>query len=253
MKGISPVLEGIIAIAITLSISLIVGNFLLSSSGISVKTVENQTGQKLATIYTSFYISNTTIDANFDCTEGINHTINITLRNTGQKSVTINNIVFESVNGSMLSFPVERTLRPGEFGRVSIVSDEECASFIFQQPGGEGYSKGTRQIYIVSGSSPNQASVNGTSIYCINCNQTESKPGKYTMGLWHFNSSLIDSTVYGNHGAYGPSGSPSYDSGVSPAFAEAIKFDGTGYVEVNNSASLSDIDQITIEAWIYNP
>jgi hypothetical protein len=254
MKGVSPVLEGVIAIAITLSISLLVGNFLTSSSRSSMDVVGNQTEQKVAAVYTSFYISNTTFDAGFDCTEGVNHTINVTLRNTGQKTIDISSIVFESVAGDVVSFPFARTMKPGEFARFSFTGEDECASFIFQNQSGSGYANGIRKIYAVSGSHPYPNSMDGDYMYCLNCNQTESRPGRYTMGLWHFNSSLADSTSYGNNGSYGPSGSPVYDSGVSAAFGNSIEFDGaSGYVEVNNSQSLSGMDQITIEAWYYNP
>jgi hypothetical protein len=79
-------------------------------------------------------------------------------------------------------------------------------------------------------------------------------PSSDLVGLWHFDegsgTAASDDSDYGNHGTLKPTGSePSWV--VVGKLGGALSFDGTNdYVEVPDSLSL-DVDDVTIEAWIY--
>lgn len=246
-KGVSNLVAGVLATAITIVVSFTVASFVLSSSSSLSKNISLQDQTSLGCDYFNFFIKEAYFDANGDCTEGVNHSINITMKNTGMTKVRVSNMVLESSNGKTLNYYIGQNISPGETRTFSSVSQESCVGFINQET--TGFQNLVARIYAGSDSCPGTDRIGKEFIMFSGVNQSTSKPGKYLMGLWHFDNSLSDSSGYENNG-YISGGAPSYSNGRSASFGDAIYFDGTSMVIVSNPASMKSNDEITIEAWV---
>lgn len=250
MKGQSNIMAAVLLISIAIIISIFVGNFIISTSKSSSLDIVNQTSRRLSCMYTSFSIKNASFDTNLDCTQGVNHTLNILVKNTGQNKVKIDNIVIEKNEGKLLHFHGGQNISPGDTRTLSFRSDESCVGIVNQVQGG--YEGKVRRIIIGSEDCSSFDSIPGTYLSFLNANQSENRKSRYLMALWHFNSSLEDSSGNNNYGT-AMNGGGSYVGGVNELFGNSLKFNGgSSYVEVSDSGSLDITNQTTIMFWLYS-
>lgn len=250
MKGLSPLVESILAIVITIVAVFIFSNFLLSASKNATGTISNQFELKQACSYSGFYVMNVSIETAEDCTRGVNHTLNVTVRNTGQVKLNIESIGIESLDGDIVSFTFNQNLSTGEIKSFSGISEESCSSLVKQNESYPGYSNNIRKIYANTDTCTFYNIVEGEDVVIYNGNDTESKSSRYLVGLWHFNNNLSDSSGYGHDGTF-VGGSASYVSGKTTAFGNALQFDGVNdMVNVSSTNALNITDSITIDVWV---
>jgi hypothetical protein len=253
MKGISPIIEGIFLVAITIFVTYLISLFMFSGARETSSVIIDQTVLRASCTYGGFFIENATFETGKDCTAGINHTIYLKVKNTGQSKLNINTIVLESSSGDLLGFDVSNAIEPGSTKVLTGIGYDSCTNFINQNETGIGYVNKIRKIYATTASCSFSDSIDIEYTNISNGNQTENMVGRYTMGLWHFNDSLNDSSGYGNNGEFG-GGSVVYASGVKPAFGNGLQFDGSdSYLKINNSPSINLSGPLTIEFWIYDP
>lgn len=248
MKGASELVAGAIMIVIAVTVSSVIGTFLMSSARQASTNITETAEQQVKCKYSDFMVRTASFDPGGDCTSGVNHTLQMTIKNTGKVKMNIGNVYVETSDGKLVNFAINQNISAGDTKTFYATSEAECVSFLGQTL--TGYTGRIAAIRISSETCPAADVVPKEYITFANANQTEARPGKYTMGLWHFNNSLDDSSGHNNHGTFG-GGTASYDSGVSPAFGTGLRLDGIDdYVDLGDGESLNIQGNLTIEAWI---
>jgi len=128
-KGISEYISAMFLILIVVAVSAIISTWGYEFFKKQSETVENQTSQRLICKYGSFYIERAIFNCSNDCSAGVNHFINITVRNTGQIKLTFDRIYVENTNYSIFEFSMNRTeLSTGEIDNFVGISNESCTA-----------------------------------------------------------------------------------------------------------------------------
>lgn len=262
-KGISPLISVVLLVAITLTATIIVGTFLMSLSTNASSTIKNQTEERLSCTFADFYIINATYDMNLDCTEGRKHTINLTVKNNGQVSLSFKSFSIEDDSGNVYQFGTQASLAPGEIKVLTNVSYSHtpCLALIEQKNTSAGYETHIKNIYLSPYNCPNvRDRIDEDFVTVVNANATETQPTTYSAGLWHFNedsgTTIADSSGNGNTGTYH---GESFNDGtlkngpqwVDGKYGKALQFDGSDdYVDCGNDSSLNLDNEVTVEAWV---
>ncbi len=207
MRALSPIIALVLILGVSIAVTLLVGTFLLSTARRGAATVETQMEQRIRCTYANFYIEAANLDCNLDCTRGVDHEVNIVLRNTGQVELEINGVYIETSGGDVVVFNGSETLSPGETLNFSASTLDACASMIGQTQ--SSYVVKIKRIYVVSQTCPGAGDSLGEGevksyVTFIECNQTEAQPSRYSILLFHFNegsgSVVYDSSGNANHG-----------------------------------------------------
>lgn len=109
MKGISPLISAVLLIAIVVSMSLIVSQW---SSGLSkdqAAKIRNSTEQRLSCQFANLYVKNVTFFCNNNCSSGARHTINVTVVNSGTRTVEISSFTLRNTTGNLTVFSLNET------------------------------------------------------------------------------------------------------------------------------------------------
>lgn len=248
MKAQSDLLSGALLVSAALIVTILVGSMILSVAKLSTNSTEDLAKSEIDCSYSELYSENASFDSNGDCTQGVNHTLSIVIRNGGDISAKIGNVVVETENGNLSYFYIGQNISPKETRSFSLQDENSCVNFIEQNQ--SGYESKIKSIHIGSVSCPSIESLGRSRIILFNSNQTESRIGRYMMGMWHFNSSLSDSSFFGNHGSFS-GGSPSYVAGVNTSFGNSIQLDGINdYIMFGSNQSLNITNNLTIEFWV---
>ncbi len=209
MKGLSPLIAGILVVVIAIIISFGIGTFLSSVARFSTTRVESQMEQRIRCTYANFYVEQASLDCELDCTRGINHTISVTVRNTGQVTLEITGVYLESELGKVAEFTGAYNLSPGEVKTFQLATLDECASVIRQVTSGNGYEHRMLRLHVVTRTCPQVSDTMDKSeineyVEFLECNQTQAQPSVYSILLFHFNegsgTSVSDSSGNSNDG-----------------------------------------------------
>jgi len=162
-KGISLLISSVLLVMIAIVAALIVGSFMSTTATTSSETVENQTKQRLECSYAGLYIVNATYDCNSDCAAGTNHTINVTVKNSGQVKLSVEHIYIQNTSGHVFSFGCARNISTGERVTLTNTSDSACT----------GINGSISKIYITSTNCPfdatDQIEGDDPNLYSVNC------------------------------------------------------------------------------------
>jgi len=209
MKGMSPVIAVVLIVGMTVAITLTIGTFLATTAQRSAGEVESQLKQRIECTYANFYIESGIVDCNLDCTRGVNHTLSVVLRNTGQVTLQIKGVYAETETGEVINFTGSYELSPGEVANFTVSTQQACTSIVKQTLTSEGYRTTIKRLYVVSSTCPGVSDSLDEDevreyVSFIECNQTEAVPSVYSVLLYHFNetagSTVYDSSGSGNHG-----------------------------------------------------
>jgi flagellin-like protein len=131
MKGISPLLSAVLLIAIVVSMSLIVGQWSSALSQQRSSQISNQTEQRLSCQFANLYVKNVTFFCNNNCLATIRHTINISVVNSGKRSVQIESFALRNTTGNISIFRLNETkdLQAGSTFTSTNVTFDSCVPF----------------------------------------------------------------------------------------------------------------------------
>ncbi len=161
-KGISPLIAATFLIAMSVTISVIVGGWAAEFVRERTSQISEQNKEQLRCSFASLYIKDVIIDCNGDCSSGT-HNITAEIRNTGQQKITINRIVILNTTGSLFEFDVTPTnLSTGDIKSVVNTSTSSCI--------GINSSSKVDKVYIADTSCPNaRDSFDGEDVTFSNC------------------------------------------------------------------------------------
>ncbi|MCD6558121.1 MAG: hypothetical protein J7K31_03780 [Candidatus Aenigmarchaeota archaeon] len=162
-KGISPLIAATFLIAMSVTISVIVGGWAAEFVRERTDQISQQNKEQLRCSFASLYIKSVTIDCNSDCSAGNTHNITASVRNTGQKKITINKIVIVNTSGSLFSYDVTPiNLSTGDVKSIVNTSTSSCI--------GINSSSKIDKVYIADTSCPNaRDSLDGSDVTFTNC------------------------------------------------------------------------------------
>lgn len=118
--------SAVLLIAITLTATVLVGTFLTKLTTNTSSTIKNQTEKKLECSFADFYIVNTTLDCNSNCSDGITHRLNVTVRNNGQVKLTFTSVEVETDDHTVYSFTLNDNVSTGQEVVLSAVFTSSC-------------------------------------------------------------------------------------------------------------------------------
>ena len=190
-NGISALLSGVMLVVISIVATLMVIPFLSTTTMNATSQIETQTEQKLGCVYADLYIVNATYDANLDCTKGRNHTLNVTVKNSGQVKLTLDKVFIKNTTGYVIGYDIDRNLSSGEKVTLTNITNDyaDCLALVRQSnTSSTGYNTYINKIYLTSTNCPDATDqIDEDYITYVNCNMSESQATTYSKGLWRFN------------------------------------------------------------------
>ena len=129
MKGVSSFLAAAFIILITISLGVIVSQWLVNLSKEQTGSVADTTKTRLACQYAGLYIDNVTYNCNSNCASGTAHNITVKVVNSGQKSLSIDKIYATNTTGNLftLSLNETKTIEAGTFMNLINISADTCS------------------------------------------------------------------------------------------------------------------------------
>ncbi len=109
MRGISTLFSAVLVLIIAVALSIIVSNWLTTTFKERAEDVRDISKTKLDCQFADLYVRNITYNCNSDCTTATNHTLTITIVNSGKKAVTIKEVNILDRNGTLTFFGLNGT------------------------------------------------------------------------------------------------------------------------------------------------
>ena len=131
MKGISPLLSSVLLIAIIVSSSLVISQWSSELSSSQATKIANQTNERLSCQFANLYVKNATLFCNNNCNFGTRHTINISVVNSGKRSVQIDSFALRNTTGNLTVFMLNETkiIQPDATIVATNVTFDNCSPF----------------------------------------------------------------------------------------------------------------------------
>jgi len=229
MKGISQFLAATLIILITVGVSIIVANFIISTAQERSSTVANVTKQRLQCQFADLFIKNVTFDCNSNCFVGVPHRVNATIENIGTIAIELSNIITRMNTGEEYTIPGSRTGQSA----ATVETKNFNSILISSSPVMPIETMDTRRAY---------------------ANDSN------TVALWHFDEGSgqdVKDSARNNTGSLGSSTSaeandPAWNTSANCKFSTCLSFNGTTFVTIsyNNNSNITG-DKLTLEAWVY--
>lgn len=132
-KGMGELIGAILVIAITIIVAIFVSGWISSTSEEHGQRIKNQTQEKLSCIYADLYIDNVTFNCSNNCSSGITHLLNITIKNSGQVPVSIEKIYIINTTGSVFTFNLSEIMTIATGGLESFISSSTISCLPFNR------------------------------------------------------------------------------------------------------------------------
>ena len=128
-KGISSFISAAIIILITISLGVLVSQWIVTVSKERTEDISSTTKYKLACEYAGIYIDNVTYDCSSTCAAGTAHNITVKVVNSGQKSLSISKIYVTNTTGNLFTLNVNetKTIEAGTFMNLINISLDTCS------------------------------------------------------------------------------------------------------------------------------
>ncbi|MBI4153862.1 hypothetical protein HY501_00860 [Candidatus Woesearchaeota archaeon] len=163
MKGVSPLLEAVLLIAVAVTISVLVATWLTTLTTSETRQVKNTTTTALQCQFSNLLIQSATYNCSLNCSAGISHNLTLTLKNTGRISIDIRHVSLLNKTGSIYAYEFNETkiLDPGETIVASNISTDSCM----------GINRTIEKITVASISCPKNAfdSISGGDVVLTSC------------------------------------------------------------------------------------
>lgn len=129
MKGISPLIAAVLLVAITVGISTLLASWLSTTSSDTATKLRNNTNVQLQCQYADIYVKNATYNCGGNCTTGTQHTSEITVVNSGKKTLSIDRFFLRNTSGDVTQLLLNetRTLNVGDALTVSNTTRATCS------------------------------------------------------------------------------------------------------------------------------
>lgn len=128
MKGVSPLIAAVLLVMITVAVSLLLSGWLSSTSSDEASRIKNQTITQLQCQYADIYIKNATYDCGGNCTTGTQHTLTVTIVNSGKKSLTFDTLYIRNTTGivTLLALNETKTIKVSDALTVTNTTRATC-------------------------------------------------------------------------------------------------------------------------------
>jgi len=148
----------------------------------------------------SLRIESALFDCNLDCTSGVEHVLNLTVRNEDSLELRDLRVRLENGEGGWLEFSSQAAIGPGETRTLSMRTLEQCTSLIRQTK--EWFEPRIRRMRISWAGCIGGIVIEGEELESLlefaNCNQTLAMKSAYGVLIYHLNegngSSIQDSS-----------------------------------------------------------
>ncbi|MBI4174294.1 MAG: hypothetical protein HY517_01505 [Candidatus Aenigmarchaeota archaeon] len=109
MKGISPLIAAVFLVIMTVVASTLLSGWLSSTATFESGRIRNSTIIQLQCQYADLYIKNATYNCGLNCTTGTQHTTQVTVVNSGKKSINIDRLHIRNTTGIVTSLLLNET------------------------------------------------------------------------------------------------------------------------------------------------
>lgn len=127
MKGVDPILAGVLMILLSIVIAVMISGWLSTTTQQTGTTIKNQTKEQLNCNFANFYIRNVTYNCSDNCSAGVSHNLTIELVNSGSIAIDVDEINIQNTTGSVFIFNINRTtFSAGDIKYLTNVSTTAC-------------------------------------------------------------------------------------------------------------------------------
>lgn len=163
MRGISTILSAVLIVAIGVTLTLIVSNWLSTTFKERTEDVRDSAKTKLDCQFADLYVRNVTYNCNSNCAAGTSHTLTLTVVNSGKKAVSIRDANVLNSNGTLFIFEMNgsKELNATDVLTVSNATTAACTEI----------NNSIDKVIVVSTTCPKDASDNfpGSDVVFQNC------------------------------------------------------------------------------------
>ncbi len=126
-KGVSLMISAVLLVGLALTLGLITSDFVSKLSKERTQQITNITKEKLNCQYANLYIRNVSFDCNNNCSSGISHRLNVTVVNSGTKTVKIDSLYLRNTTGALFTFTTGTIeLNASDVLTISNTSSSSC-------------------------------------------------------------------------------------------------------------------------------
>ena len=128
-KGISPLIEALLLVVMSVSLSVVILGWLPSVSTERAITIKNVTSDQLKCSFADLFIKSASYDCLNDCSSGIVHNLTVTVSNSGRIPMTLNKLYIQNKTGWLFELNLNDTLSvdPGTSRSLTNISTGSCA------------------------------------------------------------------------------------------------------------------------------
>ena len=128
MRGINQLMAFVVLVSLTVTVAVIISNWVIPFYREQGEKIENQTKERLECQYGSVYIRNVTYHCGDDCSLDADRNLTVEVENSGNVKIIVDKIYIKNKRGSLFAFDVEaRTLSTGDVARLENISAMSCS------------------------------------------------------------------------------------------------------------------------------
>lgn len=130
MKGVSALLSAVFLILLTIVIAAFISGWLTGISAEQSSEIKNMTTDRIGCQFADMYIVNASYDCNSNCSDGVVHTIDMYVANSGKKNLYVERIVIQNDEGNVYVYDLNMTtlLGVGETIYLRNLSNDSCSN-----------------------------------------------------------------------------------------------------------------------------
>ncbi|GEM_PF-2543197 len=158
MKGFEPLVAATLLIAVALMLAIIIYQWQISYIHSSTADIENSANKKLVCDRADISFVNMSYNCGMSCSSGVQHTLDIKLKNYGDVGLTIEKIYLKNTLGSLIEYPGGQ-LDVGEVKSFKNTSSSSC----------QGINKSLEEVLVITDCPNIFVTIPSDKINWINC------------------------------------------------------------------------------------
>ncbi|MEM7813725.1 MAG: hypothetical protein QW548_02375 [Candidatus Aenigmatarchaeota archaeon] len=159
MKGFDPLIATVVLIIIAVAVSAIIANWQSWFLPSYASRIERESRSALQCSRASIALENVTFDCRGNCLPGVQHMLTATIRNTGDISLPLYDLLLENAAGATLAFPLNTILPIDRALDYTNTSAVDCQAF----------SRSVTRVIVTTACASMPSAFDGSIVTWINC------------------------------------------------------------------------------------
>ncbi len=131
VKGVAPLIAFVFLVLFAITISIVVGGWIIPLTEDQAKNVKTSTQLKLSCQYANLYITSAMLNCSNSCLAGTRHNLTIQIKNTGSIPLTLTNAIIQNKTGvtSIFNWNETKTISSNSILTLENNSFTSCSGY----------------------------------------------------------------------------------------------------------------------------